>query len=81
MLGGERGWDGCDADIRTNYGIAPGQTGTMTVVVPPSEPVDLATSFSYNTTDYWYSMTSMDGPTITTIWCDFEECGAVTVAE
>ena len=77
LIGGERGWDGYEADIRTNYGIAPGQTGTM-VITAGSMP-DTDKSFSYNTVDYWYSMTSMDGPTITTIWCDFEASGMVTV--
>ena len=77
LIGGERGWDGYEADIRTNCGIAPGQTGSMTIAsesMPGTEK-----SFSYNTIDYWFSMTSMDGPIITTLWCDFEASGTVTV--
>ena len=73
LIGGESGWDGYEADIRTIVGIGPGETGTLTVTAGSVT----ATSFSYNTTDYWCSMTSMDGPTITTIWCDFEVHGVV----
>ena len=74
FLGGKSGWDGIGADIKTSVGIKPGESGTLTVVV--SLTTAIATSFSYNTTEYWYSKTCLSNEDLAV---DFEGHGTVGI--
>ena len=70
--GEDYGWNGSGANMQTAYGIAAGDTGQFTVHSSAQDVVGGPKSFSFNTTDYWYSY--LDG---TDDHLDFEGSGTV----
>ncbi len=69
------GWTGSGAAITTDYGIAPGATGTFSV-----HARDLVTgpkSFSFNTTDYCFSFYDPSDGSDGSDYRDFEASGTV----
>jgi len=64
------GWMGAGADIDTVYGISVGDTGQFSF--HSSVLISGSKSFSFNTTDYWYSLFDEND-----LYIDFEGSGTV----
>ena len=71
--GYEFGWtEGAGGNVSTSYGIAPAGTGQ--IVVNVANPIAGQKGFSFNTTDYYYSINDWAN---STIYLDFEGGGTV----
>jgi len=67
------GWtEGSGGNVQTSYGIGTGATGQ--IIVKASTPLAGTKSFSFNTTDYYYSITDWDN---SAMYLDFEGSGTV----
>ena len=78
--GEDYGWEGPGANIVTAHGIPSGGTGQFTVHSATALPVGGPKSFSFNTTDYWYSMLDPQGTADLAddvLYVDFEGSGDV----
>ena len=78
--GEDYGWNGDGANIQTLYGIAPGGTGQFTVHSLAATAVSGPKTFSFNTTDYQYSLYDPQGtedPADDVVYLDFKGAGPV----